>query len=238
MKRPLKVLVILSGGMDSTAMLAWAKESVIIGPRDEKDKKSRHKEFEVVGAINFQYGSKHNEREAVAFEQICKHYKIKGETVELPFINQLFKSDLLKSGGEVPEGHYADESMKQTVVPFRNGIMVAIAAGYAESIGADAVMLGNHMGDHAIYPDCRKEFIHRMADAVFHGTYSNTKVLSPFVDIDKTEIARIGAKNHAPFDLTYTCYKGGEKHCGKCGSCTERKEAFRLAGVSDPTVYE
>ena len=115
--------------------------------------------------------------------------------------------------------------------------MLSIAAGLAESVGADAVLLGNHFGDHAIYPDCRKDFISKMANAIFSGTYANIRLISPFCDIDKTEIAKIGGKLKVPYHLTWTCYKGGEYHCGKCGSCTERKEAFKLAGVPDPTVY-
>ena len=137
-----------------------------------------------------------------------------------------------------PEGHYADPTMKKTVVPFRNGIMLSIAAGYAESLGASQVILGNHFGDHAIYPDCRKDFITPMAEAIKHGTYGEIALLSPFCEVDKTEIAKIGASLGVPFELTWSCYKGGDKHCGKCGTCVERIEAFRLAGVIDLTAYE
>jgi len=217
-----KLLVVLSGGMDSTTALAWA----INDPS-----------YEVIGCVHFQYGSKHNKIEIVAAHNIADYYKIPITVINLEFINEYFKSDLLKSGGEIPEGHYADESMKKTVVPFRNGIMLSIAAGLTESKGAKGVVLGNHFGDHAIYPDCRVEFIAPMAHAIANGTYERIQLISPFKDIDKTEIARIGAGLKVPFELTWTCYKGEDKHCGKCGSCTERKEAFNLAGVVDPTIY-
>jgi 7-cyano-7-deazaguanine synthase len=216
-----KAIVVLSGGMDSSTALAWAKANG----------------HSVVGAIHFQYGSKHNAKELVAASAIAQHYGAPLTAVDLSFMGNLFKSDLLKSGGPVPEGHYADESMKKTVVPFRNGIMLSVAAGFAESVGAEAVILGNHFGDHAIYPDCRAEFIHHMRRAVYSGTYANIEILSPFCSIDKTAIAGIGADLGVPFELTWTCYKGGDEHCGKCGSCVERREAFQLAGVPDPTVY-
>jgi 7-cyano-7-deazaguanine synthase len=217
----MKVLVVLSGGMDSSTALAYVKEH-----------------HEVVGGIHFQYGSKHNGQELDSVVAISDHYKIKTRIVDMPFISQIFKSDLLNSGGPIPEGHYADESMKRTVVPFRNGIMLAIAAGYAESIGANAVVLGNHFGDHAIYPDCRKDFADAMGRAIALGTYAGIQLICPFQDVDKTEIARVGTVLGVPFGKTWTCYKGGAVHCGKCGSCTERREAFQLAGVPDPTVYE
>ena len=218
----MKTLIVLSGGMDSTTALAWAKAE-------------GHK---IVGAVNFQYGSKHNSKEFFAARKIADHYGVELTYCDLDFVRQFFKSDLLKTGGEVPEGHYADESMKRTVVPFRNGIMLSIAAGFAESIGADAVVLGNHFGDHAIYPDCRKEFIEPMAQAIELGTYAKIKLLSPFASMGKHDIANLGWKLGVPYELTWSCYKGQEKHCGKCGTCVERKEAFQLSGVIDPTEYE
>jgi 7-cyano-7-deazaguanine synthase len=218
----MKTVVVLSGGMDSTTALAWAK----------------NRGHEIVACLHFQYGSKHNHKELVAVSAIADHYDLRGKThvVELPLGS--FKSDLLTSGGPIPEGHYADESMKRTVVPFRNGIMLAIAAGFAESIEAKAVVLGNHFGDHAIYPDCRAEFAAAMREAIKLGTYAQIELHSPFQEFTKTDIARIGASICVPFEKTWTCYKGGEKHCGKCGSCSERREAFQLAGVPDPTEYE
>ena len=219
----MKVLIVLSGGMDSSTALAWAMNEPNI---------------QVVGCLSFEYGSKHNEREWAAAQEIAKHYDVPIRRLSLNFIGEMFVSDLLKSGGEVPEGHYADESMKKTVVPFRNGIMLSIAAGYAESLELDAIILGNHFGDHAIYPDCREAFIRPMADAIRQGTYLKIQTMAPFMHIDKTEIARIGSRLGVPFAKTYSCYKGKEKHCGKCGTCVERKEAFALAGLIDPTAYE
>lgn len=216
----MKTLVVLSGGMDSTAALAWAQMH-----------------HEVVGALSFWYGSKHNDREWESAQRVAHMLGAPLKRARLDFVADTFKSDLLKTGGDVPEGHYADPSMQKTVVPFRNGIMLAIAAGYAESIGAEAIVLGNHFGDHAVYPDCRKDFIEPMALAILNGTYAKVKLLSPFCDWTKTDIARWGVNHCVPFDLTWSCYKGGEKHCGKCGTCVERIEAFREAGVPDPTEY-
>lgn len=218
----MKVLAVLSGGMDSATAVAWAIDAG----------------HEIVGAVNFQYGSKHNAKEAYAFHDLCVHYSLPYYSIPMTFINTLFKSDLLNSGDEIPEGHYADESMRRTVVPFRNGIMLSVAAGLAESLGAEAVLLGNHFGDHAIYPDCRADFAAAMRSAIKLGTYAGIELLCPFQSIDKAEIARIGSSLGVPYGLTWTCYKGGEKHCGKCGSCVERREAFQLAGVPDPTEYE
>jgi 7-cyano-7-deazaguanine synthase len=218
----MKALVVLSGGMDSA--VALANEVAIRGAVN-------------VETVTFNYGSKHNDRENVAARLLAEHYKVNNTVVRMPFINELFKSDLLKSGGEVPEGHYADPSMKRTVVPFRNGIMLAIAAGLAESIGAGVLVLGNHAGDHAIYPDCREEFAVPMSQAIKAGTYAGITVFRPFERLSKTDIALMGETLETPFHLTYSCYKGGEKHCGKCGTCYERKEAFTDSGVPDPTVY-
>jgi 7-cyano-7-deazaguanine synthase len=127
--------------------------------------------------------------------------------------------------------------MKRTVVPFRNGIMLAIAAGFAESRGAEAVVIAAHSGDHAIYPDCREEFLAPMAEAIRAGTYAGISLLRPFVDTDKAGIARRGAELGVDFSKTWSCYKGAEVHCGSCGTCVERREAFQLAGIHDPTTY-
>ena len=191
-----------------------------------------------VETITFHYGSKHNDRENECARKLSDHYKVKNTVVRMPFINELFKSDLLQSGGEIPDGHYADPSMKRTVVPFRNGIMLAIAAGFAESIHATHLYLGNHAGDHAIYPDCREDFTRPMADAIYAGTYNNILTHRPFEHSTKTDICKIGSQLGVPYELTYSCYKGGEKHCGTCGTCFERKEAFRDAAVTDSTEYE
>jgi 7-cyano-7-deazaguanine synthase len=207
--------------MDSSTALAWAKQN-----------------HEVIGAISFDYGSKHNDREYRSAVDVCQHYEIPLVRCSLDFVANNFKSDLLKTGGDIPEGHYADPSMKKTVVPFRNGIMLSIAAGYAESLGAKGVVLGNHFGDHAVYPDCRAEFVDAMFDAIRLGTYEHIELLTPFTKIDKTGIAKLGSELGVPFELTYSCYNGDNKHCGKCGTCFERKEAFTLAGVLDKTEYK
>lgn len=217
----MKVLVVLSGGLDSTTALYWAL-----------------KQGYEVEALTFNYGSKHNEQENQYAKKTCEKLGIKDTVIPMDFIGKYFKSDLLKSGGEIPEGYYTAENMKSTVVPFRNGIMLAVAAGFAESNGCEAIVLGNHSGDHAIYPDCRPEFIEGMEKAISCGTEKNIKLISPFCNISKTDIVKLGNELGVDFSLTYSCYKGKEKHCGKCGTCTERKEAFEQAGVADPTEYE
>jgi len=143
----------------------------------------------------------------------------------------------LQSGGAIPHGHYEAESMKQTVVPFRNGIMLAVAAGYAESRGATALIIAAHAGDHAIYPDCRETFMRAMSDAVRLGTSAGIEIVRPFIAMDKSEIVRRGDQLGVEFAQTWSCYAGEPMHCGECGTCVERREAFTLAGVSDPTVY-
>ncbi len=216
----MKTFVLLSGGMDSVTALHWAAQ-----------------EHELSGAVSFDYGSKHNDRELEQARWQASRLGIRHEVVPLPFVNDLFTSDLLKSGGEVPEGHYADENMKRTVVPFRNGIMLAIACGLAESAGAEALVIAAHAGDHAIYPDCREPFMQAMATAMREGTYARIELLRPFIHMDKAGITRLGSARGVDFSHTWSCYKGGEKHCGRCGTCVERREAFELAGVPDPTEY-
>jgi len=215
-----KVLVVYSGGLDSTALLYKCIS-----------------EFDEIEAINFNYGSKHNSSERKAAEKICEMAGIKLTKVELPFINELFKSDLLQSGGDIPEGHYEAENMKSTVVPFRNGIMLSIAAGYGESIGASMIAIANHGGDHHIYKDCRLSFIDSMRDATVKGTDNEIGIYSPFVNINKAEVVTEGLKYGAPLELTWSCYKGGEVQCGRCSTDMERKAAFREAGWEDPTEY-
>lgn len=192
---------------------------------------------EVAACLSFDYGSKHNGREIPFAEWHAQRFGIPHVTIPLAFIGEHFSSDLLLSGGEIPKGHYEEESMKKTVVPFRNGIMLSIAAGFAESHGADALVIAAHAGDHAIYPDCRGDFLCAMADAIREGTYAGVDVLRPFVGMTKAEIAREGAKLGVDFARTWSCYVGGESHCGECGTCVERREAFLLAGLPDPTSY-
>ena len=212
----MKAVLIYSGGLDSTTLLYEFRESIAL-------------------AVTFDYGSKHNAREIAYAKEHCKKLGVRHLVIPLGFIGQYFRSDLLQSGGEIPEGSYADENMKSTVVPFRNGIMLAVAAGLAESYDLDAIMLANHSGDHAIYPDCRPAFIDAFAAAVEAGTYNGVKVLSPYCNITKRDIALRGHALGVDYAETYSCYKGGERHCGKCGTCVERKEA--LEGF-DPTDYE
>lgn len=217
----MKVVALVSGGMDSvTAMYKVAKE------------------HEVVAGICFDYGSKHNHCEIPCAKYHCDKLNIPFHVISLGFMNDLFKSDLLKSGGEIPEGHYEQANMKQTVVPFRNGIMLAILAGYTESIEADAIVLGAHGGDHAIYPDCRDSFIKSMGNAIREGTYNGVKIICPFINQTKKDIAIAGNELGVDHSHTWSCYKGHDKHCGKCGTCVERKEAFKEAGLLDPTIYE
>ena len=215
-----RTLVLLSGGMDSVTALYWARQ-----------------QHEVVGAVSFDYGSKHNEKEIAFAAWHCAQMQVKHDTVALPFVNDLFASDLLKSGGDIPDGHYEEQSMKRTVVPFRNGIMLAIACGIAESREAEALVIAAHSGDHAIYPDCREPFMHSMANAMREGTYARIELLRPFIDKDKTAIAQLGHDLGIDFAQTWSCYKGGHIHCGTCGTCVERREAFLKAGLTDPTVY-
>lgn len=211
-------LLILSGGMDSTVLLAKLL-----------------KDGEQVSTVTFNYGSKHNAKENAAAFAIAKHYGIENKFIKMDFVNELFKSDLLQSGGAIPEGHYEDASMKRTVVPFRNGIMLSIATGYAESIGADAVYYGAHAGDHAIYPDCRVQFVAALAEAMRIGTYAGVKLECPFSRMSKRDIGLFGKELGVKFEMTWTCYNPtDDKHCGRCGACTERREA--LQGF-DKTVY-
>ncbi|WAC20490.1 7-cyano-7-deazaguanine synthase QueC [Luteolibacter sp. SL250] len=217
----MKVCVLLSGGMDSVTAFYHAL--------------AHH---EVIGCLSFDYGSKHNHREIPFAKLHADRNGVAHHVVPLGFMDDLFTSDLLQSGGEIPEGHYAEENMKKTVVPFRNGIMLAIAAGYAESVEADGLVIAAHSGDHAIYPDCRESFMQGMATAIQEGTYARTELLRPFIDTDKTGIARIGRDLGIDFAETWSCYKGREIHCGVCGTCVERREAFLLAGIADPTIYE
>ena len=211
----MKAVLIYSGGLDSTTLLYEYRSSIAL-------------------AVTFDYGSKHNAREIAYAVENCKLLGIKHMILPLSFIGQYFKSDLLLTGGEIPEGSYADDNMKSTVVPFRNGIMLAVAAGLAESYGLDTVLLANHSGDHAIYPDCRPEFVAAMDQAVQAGTYEGIRVVSPYCHLTKRDIALRGKELGVDYSRTYSCYKGGEKHCGRCGTCTERKEA--LEGF-DPTEY-
>ena len=216
----MKVVVLCSGGMDSVTALHWAR-----------------REHDVVAAVSFDYGAKHNHREIPLAKEHAAALGVRHEAVYLEFVNLLFKSALLTSGDEIPDGHYEESVMKQTVVPFRNAIMLSIACGFAESAGAEGLVIAAHGGDHAIYPDCREEFMQAMGDAMRLGTYAGVRLLRPFIAMSKAQIAAEGARRGVDFARTWSCYKGGEIHCGKCGTCVERREAFMVAGLADPTVY-
>jgi 7-cyano-7-deazaguanine synthase len=211
--------IIVSGGMDSITLLYDHKDEIALG-------------------ISFDYGSNHNAREIPFAKMHCERLGIKHITINLDFMHQYFKSSLLDGAEAIPEGHYADDNMKSTVVPFRNGIMLAIAIGIAESNNLDQVFIANHGGDHTIYPDCRPEFINAIDAAATAGTYNNVKVIAPYTKITKSDIARIGKRLGIDYAETWSCYKGGEVHCGKCGTCIERKEALAEAGIEDKTIYE
>jgi 7-cyano-7-deazaguanine synthase len=212
-------VIIVSGGMDSITLLYDKKEEIAL-------------------AVTFDYGSNHNAKEITWAKVHCERLKIKHIVIKLDFMHKYFTSSLLEGADAIPEGHYADENMKSTVVPFRNGIMLSIAAGIAESNGLKKVLIANHGGDHTIYPDCRPAFIKAMNEATENGTYVNVSICAPYTNITKADIARIGKRLGIDYSETWSCYKGGEKHCGKCGTCIERKEALALAGIEDKTEYE
>lgn len=216
----MKTVVLCSGGMDSVTALHWAA-----------------REHAVAAVLSFDYGAKHNPREIPFAAEHAAKLGVRHEVIALDFVNRLFASDLLQSGGEIPDGHYEAENMKQTVVPFRNAIMLSVATGFAESIGAEAVVIAAHGGDHAIYPDCREGFMRAMSDAMRLGTYASVQLLRPFIARSKAEIVTTGAQLGVDFSRTWSCYRGGETHCGTCGTCVERREAFATAGLADPTMY-
>lgn len=209
-------IIVFSGGLDSTTLLYDYLNKIKI-------------------AVSFNYGSKHNEIELQKAKEICNNLNVKHIIIELPFIGELFQSNLLKKGGEIPLGEYNESNMSQTVVPFRNGIMLSIVAGLAESFKLNTVLIGSHFGDHSIYPDCTEEFTDYMSLAVRKGTANGVTVFAPYARLSKREIALKGKHIRVPFEKTYSCYKGGEVHCGRCATCIERKEA--LMGF-DNTNYQ
>lgn len=212
-------VMIVSGGMDSVTLLYEMKDRIALG-------------------VSFDYGSNHNARE-IAFAGLhCERLGIRHIVIKLDFMCRYFKSSLFEGAGAVPEGHYDDDNMKSTVVPFRNGIMLSVAAGIAESNGLRYLMIANHGGDHAIYPDCRPEFIRAMSDATKYGTYPGIEIIAPYTCITKSDIARKGKALGINYAETWSCYKGGDRHCGRCGTCVERKEALRDAGIEDLTEYD
>lgn len=212
-------VIILSGGMDSVTMLYDYQERIAV-------------------AISFDYGSNHNAKE-IPFAQLhCRRLGIEHLVIPLEFIHRYFDSSLLQGAEAIPEGHYAADNMKSTVVPFRNAIMLSVAVGLAESRHLNYVMMANHGGDHTIYPDCRPEFVKAFSDASVAGTYEKVEVWAPYTMLTKVDIAKRGKELGIDYSETWSCYKGGDVHCGRCGTCVERKEALEQAGIADHTVYE
>ena len=212
-------VIILSGGMDSTTMLYEYRERIAL-------------------ALSFDYGSNHNAREIPFARLHCERLGIPHIVIPLDFMGRYFKSSLLEGADAIPEGHYEDENMRSTVVPFRNGIMLSIACGIAESNDLRYVMMANHGGDHTIYPDCTPAFVDAFGRAAQAGTYVGVQLLSPYTHITKGAIARRGKALGIDYAETWSCYKGSAKHCGKCGTCVERREALAEAGIEDTTEYE
>jgi 7-cyano-7-deazaguanine synthase len=242
-----KIVTSLSGGMDSATLAYLARYDIL-----EKDGKF---EYGSLIALSFDYGQRHR-RELAAAIDIAQELGIEHHIIGLrvnvaaepgamsaPLASILGGSALTDDSVPVPEGHYADESMKATVVPNRNAIFLSIAYGVAVARDAGQVWFGAHAGDHAIYPDCREAFVELLDDALQLGSKWDDstevpQVVGPFLNFTKTDIARLGARLGVPFELTWSCYKGGEKHCGRCSTCVERREAFRDSGIADPTQYE
>ena len=198
------------------------KDSVIIYSGGLDSTTLLYEERERVAlAVTFDYGSNHAAREIACARHHCDCLGIEHIVIELGFMSRYFNSSLLSGGDAIP-----------------NGIMLSIACGLAESRGLKRVLIANHGGDHAIYPDCRPEFINAMDAAMRAGTYVNVEVAAPYTNLTKADLVRRGAQMGIDYSHTYSCYRGGERHCGTCGTCTERKEAFREAGITDPTIYE
>ena len=189
-------------------------------------------------SISFDCGSNHNAKEIPFAKYHCEQLGIKHLVIPLKFMGEYFRSSLLSGDEAIPEGHYASENMKSTVVPFRNGIMLAVATGMAESNDLQYVMMANHGGDHTIYPDCRPEFVDAFDKTAQAGTFNGVRLLSPYCNMTKGQIAARGKELGIDYSKTWSCYRGGDKHCGKCGTCVERKEALSDAGIDDPTEYE
>lgn len=212
-------IIIVSGGLDSITLLYEKAATIAL-------------------AISFDYGQNHAEKELPFAALHCRRLGIKHIIIPLEFMQEYFTSSLLEGSESIPKGHYEEENMKSTVVPFRNGIMLSIAAGIAESHNLNRIYVANHGGDHTIYPDCRPEFIAAMNAATQNGTFNNTKIEAAFTHITKADIVRIGTQLGINYAETWSCYRDGVHHCGKCGTCVERKEAFQEAGLADPTIYE
>ena len=217
----MKALVLFSGGLDSTVLATQMK-----------------KDAEETRLLSIDYGQRHA-KELDHSQKVADHLGLAHEILKLPQLGQILGgSSLTDKSMTLPEGHYAEESMKSTVVPNRNMILLALAGGHALSIGFDTIAYAAHAGDHTIYPDCRPEFADAMDTALSLADWNTLSLHRPFVDMTKSDLVSLGAELDAPLHLTWSCYAGNEIHCGKCGTCVERKEAFALAKIPDPTKYE
>lgn len=219
-----KAIVILSGGLDSTTLLYEVVKEY---------------KAENVTALTFYYGSKHNHMEIPLAKKTTKKLGVEHIVMDVEGVFKNYNSALLQGGEDIPEGHYADENMKKTVVPYRNGILLSMAVGLAESRGAKKVYYGAHGGDHAIYPDCRVEFVEAVSKSAKLGTFNEVEIVAPYSEDNKITILTKGLKLGVDYSLTWTCYNPSEngKACGKCGSCTERLEAFKENNTKDPLDY-
>ncbi|XQW86697.1 7-cyano-7-deazaguanine synthase QueC [Thalassotalea piscium] len=215
-----KVVVIFSGGMDSFTVLNRAL-------KDGKE----------VFALSFDYGQRHV-KELVCASKVCEQLNVKHKVIDISAINQLLAGSSLTDNIDIPEGHYEAENMKSTIVPNRNMILLSLAVAYAVSVGASQVYYGAHSGDHAIYPDCRPEFVMKMNDVCQIANYDAVEIFSPYLNVSKTAILTDGLSMGLDYSNTWTCYNGREKACGKCGACQERLEAFRDNNAVDPIDYE
>jgi len=220
----MKAVLITSGGMDS-ATLTWHYDAL---------------GYDLI-LVGFDYGQRHR-RELEFVDIIAGYHNAESRIVHLPIRDLLHGSALTSDDVEVPDGHYAQETMKATVVPNRNAIMLSIATGIAVAENADIVATGVHAGDHFIYPDCRPGFFDPFAKAMKAGNEGFTppgfRLEAPFITWTKADIAKHGDALGVDYALTWSCYKGGDIHCGRCGTCVERIEAFIEADVHDPTMYE
>jgi len=215
-----KAVVIYSGGMDSFTLL----NKVVKQGYD-------------VYALTFNYGQKHVKEVEVA-ATVCEQLGVPHKILDISPINQLMQSSSLVGSEAVPEGHYEAENMKSTVVPNRNMILLSLAIGYAVDIKAGKVYYGAHSGDHAIYPDCRPEFVHAMNAVAGIANYEHVSIETPYLNSTKGEILKDGLSMGLNYTHTWTCYNGRAKACGKCGACVERLEAFEENGAADPVAYE
>jgi 7-cyano-7-deazaguanine synthase len=212
-------LVVLSGGMDSVTALAWAANN-----------------YDTVHALTANYGQRHA-RELEAARWQADRWASRHDLVDLTSVGALLEGSALTDDVDVPFGHYAEETMKATVVPNRNAILANVAAGIAIGRGFDSIVLGIHSGDHTIYPDCRPEFVEALQHTLDVGNWSTVTVEAPFLLTDKLGILEVGFELGVDYGQTWTCYVGGDPSCGRCGSCQERLEAFELLGTPDPLVY-